>query len=223
MKVAVLFSGGKDSTFALDIVQQWGWDTTHLVTLIPENTESWMFHALNLDLTGLLAESLGIPHTTRRTKGRKEDELTDLSALLEPLPVDGVVSGAIASEYQRTRIERVCDRLGLKTFTPLWHKDQALLLQDQLNAGYRIMVVGVAAEGLTKDWLGRILDHQALAELQQLHTTTGVNVAGEGGEYETLVLDAPILRQHLVIDEQEKRWVRDSGALVVKKAHLQTR
>ncbi len=223
MKVTVLFSGGKDSTFSLFIAQQWGWDITHLVTLIPQNTESWMFHSLNLDLTRLLAESLGIPHVSRRTKGHKEDELADLTALLEPLPIDGVVSGAIASEYQRTRIERVCDRLGLKTFTPLWHKDQGLLLQDQLNAGFSIMVVGVSAEGLTKDWLGRLLDQAALAELQKLHETKGVNIAGEGGEYETIVLDGPILHQRLVIDEQEKHWTRDSGTLVVKKAHLQAR
>jgi len=223
MKVAVLFSGGKDSTFALFIAQQWGWDITHLVTLIPENTESWMFHSLNLDLTRLLAESLAIPHTSRRTKGHKEDELADLATLLEHLPIDGVVSGAIASEYQRTRIERVCDRLGLKTFTPLWHKDQGLILQDQLNAGFSIMVVGVSAEGLTKDWLGRLLTPAALAELQRLHETKGVNIAGEGGEYETLVLDGPILHQILVIDEQEKHWARDSGTLVVTKAHLQAR
>ncbi len=220
MRVAVLFSGGKDSTYAAYIVQQWGWDLTHLVTLIPQNTESWMFHSLNLTLTGLLAEALQIPFTSKTTKGHKEDELMDLESLLKTLPIDGVVSGAIASEYQRTRIERVCDRLGLKSFTPLWHKDQGLLLEDQLHAGFKIMIVGVFAEGLTKDWLGRLIDPAALATLRSLHETTGINIAGEGGEYQTLVLDGPGFHAPLIIDEQETRWDRDSGTIQIKKAHL---
>jgi len=220
MRVAVLFSGGKDSTFATYIAQQWGWDVSHLVTLIPKNTESWMFHSLNLSLTGLLAETLGIPLSSRMTKGQKEDELSDLQTLLQSLPIDGVVSGAIASEYQRTRIERVCDRLGLKSFTPLWHKDQGLLLEDQLHAGFNIMIVGVFAEGLTKDWLGRTIDPPTLAALCSLHETKGVNIAGEGGEYETLVLDGPSFNAPLIIDERETHWSRDSGTIQVKKAHL---
>ena len=223
MKVAVLFSGGKDSTYAAYIVQQWGWDLTHLVTLISQNTESWMFHSLNLTLTNLLSQSLDIPLVTETTQGRKEDELTDLQTLLQTLPIDGVISGAIASEYQRTRIERVCDRLGLKTFTPLWHKDQSLLLSDQLKAGFKISIVGVFAEGLTKDWLGRIIDQHTLEALQQLHETRGVNIAGEGGEYETLVLDAPTYRAPLIIDEQKTTWTRDNGTLQVMKAHLENR
>lgn len=220
MRVAVLFSGGKDSTYATYIIQQWGWDLTTLVTLIPENTESWMFHSLNLTLTDLLSQTLGIPLATKKTQGRKEDELTDLQELLSTLPIDGIVSGAIASEYQRTRIERVCDRLGLKSFTPLWHKDQGLLLEDQLHAGFKIMIVGVFAEGLTRDWLGRLIDPATLATLRSLHETTGINIAGEGGEYETLVLDGPGLHAPLIIDEQETHWDRDSGTLTVKRAHL---
>jgi len=223
MNVAALFSGGKDSTYALYITQQWGWNVTHLVTLIPDNTESWMFHSLNLPLTGLLAHSLDIPLVTRTTQGTKEDELTDLEALLKTLPIDGVISGAIASEYQRTRIERVCERLGLKTFTPLWHKDQRLLLENQLNAGFKTMIVGVFAEGFTRPWLGRIIDQATITDLQRLHDTTGVNIAGEGGEYETLTLDGPILHQPLIIDTQELYWQRDSGTLKITKAHLQPR
>ena len=223
MKVAVLFSGGKDSTFAHYIVQQWGWDITHLVTLIPDNTQSWMFHSLNLNLTGLLAESLGLPLVSQQTKGAKEDELADLTSILQTLPIDGVVSGAIASEYQRTRIERVCDRLGLKTFTPLWHKDQRLLLENQVHAGFRIIVVGAFAEGLGSSWLGRQIDQGAIDELQQLHDTKSVNMAGEGGEYETLTLDGPTFHRRLVVDEQESHWVRDSGQFFITKAHLQGR
>jgi diphthine-ammonia ligase len=221
MRVAALFSGGKDSTYATYITQQWGWDITHLATLIPDNTESYMFHTLNLNTTSLLAEALTIPLATKTTKGRKEDELADLQTLLETLPIDGVISGAIASEYQRTRIERVCDHIGIKTFTPLWHKDQALLLQDQIHAGFKIMIVGVFAEGLTKDWLGHIIDTNTLTALHHLHKTKGLNIAGEGGEYETLTLDGPNYTSPLAIDEKNITWNRDNGTLQVTQAHLQ--
>ena len=141
MNVAALCSGGKDSLFAVYIAQQYGWEVTHLITLIPENTESWMFHSLNIQLTELIAEAIQIPLVTKKTKGEKEDELKDLHSILGTLPIDGVISGAIASEYQRTRIERVCYDLRIKSFTPLWHKDQELILRQQYQAGFISMIV----------------------------------------------------------------------------------
>jgi len=134
MRVAALFSGGKDSVFSIYIAQQYGWDVSHLVTLESENKDSWMFHSINIHLTELLAETMGIPLMKHTTKGEKERELRDLQDILSGLPIDGVISGAIASEYQRTRIERVCDVLGIKSFTPLWHKKPEILLYDALGS-----------------------------------------------------------------------------------------
>jgi len=221
MKVAVLFSGGKDSTFSIYIARQYGWDVTHLVTLLPEKKDSWMFHSINIHLVDKLAEAMSIPLTKRITKGEKEDELEDLKKILSELDVDGVVSGAIASEYQRTRIEKVCYELGIKSFTPLWHKNQELILRDEVDACFKIVIVGVFAHGFNESWLGRSLDEKCIDDLVLLKKRYDINIAGEGGEFETLVLDCPLFKKKLVLDEVSKEWKRDSGVLQVKKAHLE--
>jgi len=221
MRVAALFSGGKDSVFSVYITQHYGWDITHLVTLQPEQQDSWMFHSINIHLTDLLAEAIGIPLLKKSTKGEKEKELDDLKEMLQHLDIDGVISGAIASEYQRTRIEKICDELGLKSFTPLWHKNQELLLREQVNAGFHSIIVGVFAQGFDESWLGRLIDEKTIQALVTLRNKYGINIAGEGGEFETLVLDGPLFQKRLVLDEVSREWRRDSGVLQVKNAHLE--
>jgi len=223
MKVAALFSGGKDSVYAISVAEQYGWEVTHLVTLQPENPDSWMFHSINIHLTELLAEVLDIPLVQQKTKGEKEDELADLKSVLEELPIDGEISGAIASEYQRTSIEQVCYDLGIKSFTPLWHKNPKTLLRSQVHAGYDIKIVGVFAQGFDETWLGRTLDNDTIERLLELQKKFRINIAGEGGEFETLVLDGPLFHKKLMIDEATKEWNRDNGVYKVKKAHLESR
>ncbi len=221
MKVAALFSGGKDSVYSIYIAQQWGWNVTHLVTLQPENKDSWMFHSINIHITDKVAEAIDIPLIKKHTKGEKEKELKDLKDILKDLEIDGVISGAIASEYQRTRIEKICNELKIKSFTPIWHKNQQLILRDQIRAGFKIIIVGVFAHGLDKTWLGKTINEKSINELRKLRKEYSINEAGEGGEFETLVLDGPIFRKKIVLDEILKEWKRDSGVLAVKKAHLE--
>jgi predicted ATP pyrophosphatase (TIGR00289 family) len=221
MRVAALFSGGKDSVFAVYVAQQYGWDISHLVSLHPKNQESWMYHSINIHLTELLAEAIDIPLVKKATMGEKETELVDLKQVLATLEIDGVISGAIASEYQRTRIEKICDELGLKSFAPLWHKNQEMILRDQVKAVFHIMIVGVFAAGFDETWLGKTIDQGTINNLVAIHEKYGINIAGEGGEFETLVLDGPLFQKKLVIDESMKEWVRDSGVFQVKNAHLE--
>jgi diphthine-ammonia ligase len=221
MRVAALFSGGKDSVFAVYIAKQYGWEIPFLVTLVPQQSDSWMFHSINIHQTDYLARAMGIPLVKRITPAEKETELLDLKAILQDLEIDGVISGAIASEYQRTRIEKITEELGLKSFTPLWHKNPELLLQDQVKAGFHIIIVGVFAEGFDQTWLGRIIDEDVIGALVRLHDRQGINIAGEGGEYETLVLDGPLFSKKLVIDASKKEWNRDTGVFLVQKAHLE--
>ena len=221
MRVAALFSGGKDSVFSIYIAQQYGWDVPNLITLLPDKPDSWMFHAINIHLTSLLAKAIGIPLLEKTTKAEKETELLDLKQVLRNCEIDGVISGAIASEYQRTRIEKICDELGLKSFTPLWHKNQEILLRDQVRAGFHIIIVGVSAQGFDETWLGKIINTDAIDALLRLHKQYGINIAGEGGEYETLVINGPLFSKKLVIGGSVKIWNRDSGELQVKNAHLE--
>ena len=220
MKVAALLSGGKDSLYAVYIAQQYGWDVTHLVTLLSENKDSWMYHAVNIHLTPLIAQALNIPLISTTTKGQKETELKDLQSLLKPLDIDGVISGAIQSEYQRTRIEHICHNLNIKSFTPLWHKTQHLILKEQINAGFKIIIVSIAAAGFTESWLGKPLTPETLKELEAIQHHHHINIAGEGGEYETLVVDGPLFIKKIVIDEAKKEWKRDHGTYHILKAHL---
>jgi len=126
MRVAALFSGGKDSIYSIYITQQYGWEISHLVSLMPENINSWMFHGVNIHLTKLLSKALDIPIVYESTPGEKEKELNDLKKVLEKLDIDGIISGAISSEYQRTRIEKICHMVGIKSFTPIWHKKRGI-------------------------------------------------------------------------------------------------
>jgi ABC transporter with metal-binding/Fe-S-binding domain ATP-binding protein len=221
MKLAALFSGGKDSVYALYLAQLEGHQVTHLVTICPKNTSSWMFHSVNIGLTKYSAQALDIPLIQVVSEGEKEMELLDLSHALASLPVDGIVSGAVASEYQRSRIDRICQELGLHSSTPLWHRDPEQLLRDHVQAGFQTLIVGVFAEGLGKNWLGRQLTSEVIDELVTLHKTKGIHIAGEGGEYETLVINGPNFSKRLQIQQATPTWNRDSGIYHIEHCSLQ--
>ena len=216
MKVAVLLSGGKDSLYSLYIAQQYGWLISHVVSILSP-PDSWMFHGVNSHLIPQIAKHIDIPFVMATTDGEKEKELSDLKHLLSGIDIDGVVSGAIASEYQRTRIEEICEELDIKTFMPLWHKNQETLLFDLVDSGFRTIIVAVAADGLGENWLGKEIDYACIEELIALHKIYGLNVAGEGGEYETLVIDCPLYQHHLIIEDGKKLWRRDSGVFWIQK------
>ena len=221
MKLASLFSGGKDSIFALYLAQQQGWDITHLVTIQSQNPASFMYHTVNIHLVEQLSQALDIPLSIARTQGEKEKELSDLKEILKTLDVEGVVSGAIASEYQRKRIDQICTDLNIESITPLWHKDQTSILYDQIDAGFTILIVGVFAEGFDATWLGRTINKQTIEDITQIQERYGINPAGEGGEYETFVIDGPIFKQSIRIEYATPVWTRDSGIYQIQQVSLQ--
>lgn len=222
MRSAVLYSGGKDSTMALYHALQES-EVRFLVSMVSDNPESHMYHVPNIKLTSLLAEALGIPLIESRTEGVEEKEVEDLAEILSMLKergVDAVYSGALYSEYQRSRIDEVCRRLGLKSVAPLWHRDPIDYMKEVVDLGFRVIVTAVAAEGLDESWLGRIVDRRMISELADLSERYGINPAFEGGEAETLVLDGPIFKKRLEILEYEKKWFFDNGFLDIKRAVL---
>lgn len=220
MKVAALFSGGKDSSYALFCAQHYGWDVDCLVTVFSSSPESYMYHVPAIELTRLAAESIGLPLVEVVTPPEPEAELRPLKEALRGLGVDGIVSGALASEYQRRRLDQICQDIGIRSFAPLWHKDQRDYVREMVSEGFGVMITGCYAEGLDERWLGRMLDEKALAELDRLHTKYGISVAGEGGEYESFVAYGPHMDRRVHV-EFEKAWKRDSGKIIVKKARLE--
>ena len=220
MKVAALFSGGKDSAYAIYIAQQWGWEVTGLISIIPERGESYMFHVPNIGLTDELAKCLDIPIFKASTKGEEEKELDDLRKVLASMDIDALITGAIASDYQTSRINMICHDLGIKVFSPLWRKDQKMLLKDMIDAGFKMMIVGVYADGMGKEWLGRIIDDEALADLDKLACKYRINISGEGGEFESLVLDGPNFIIPMNVRSSSIEWNGTSGHLEITDVEL---
>lgn len=220
MRLASLFTGGKDSTYATHLALEGGDEVDVLVTMMPRREDSWMFHSANIHMAGMVAEAMGLKHLPVPTSGEKDEELKDLRRALLPLDVEGIVSGAIASRYQRDRIDQVCRELGLKHITPLWGRDRIELMEEMLSEDMSIMVSAVAALGLGENWLGRIIDSSALEELKELYSRFGVDPCGEGGEMETLVLDAPWFKGRIEIVRARREWRGLSGSLIVEEARL---
>jgi len=215
--LASLFTGGKDSTYATHLAEERGDRVECLVTMVSQRADSWMFHTVNIGLAEIVAKAIGKKHVAIRTLGDKERELDDLRSALKSLRVEGVVSGAIASTYQRSRVDRICDELGLKHVTPLWGRRGEALLGEMLSAGMEIVVTSVAARGLDEHWLGRVLDLQAVRELQELNERFGVDVCGDGGEFETIVLDAPWFISSLEIKKARRIWEGESGYYLIEE------
>ena len=165
-----------------------------------------------------------MPLVTAETSGVKEEELKELRAALSDIigayGIDTVVTGAIASEYQKSRIDRICDALGVRAIAPLWQKDPALLVREQVSMGFRFILVACMAMGLDQSWLGREIDESALKELEGIERRYGLNPAFEGGEAETFVTDAPIFSRNIRILEAKPVWGRDSGYLEIQRAEL---
>jgi diphthine-ammonia ligase len=220
LRVASLVSGGKDSALALYRGIRLGYEIEYLVTMVPEREDSWMFHYPNTHLVDLFAEAAKIPLFKGMTSGIKEVELEDLKHLLGKLDVEGIVSGAIFSEYQKVRIDKICKELHLVSITPLWHEDPLKLLQELVGMNFEAIIVGVYAYGFNREWLGRTIDMETVDKLIQLNRQYQISMVGEGGEYETLVLDAPFFKKKIKLLKVEKTWERQSGHLEVKDATL---
>lgn len=203
MKLAALFTGGKDSTYAIYLAQQAGHEITCLITIKSENPDSYMFHTPAIELTELQAQALQLPHLIGSTKGQKEKELLDLKkailAAQKKFSFEGLITGALFSEYQSSRIEKICRELGLKCVSPLWHKPQEEEMQELLETGFKFILTAVAAEGLNEDWLGKVITKRDLVLLKELNRKFGFHVAFEGGEAESLVLDCPLFKKKLVL------------------------
>lgn len=224
MKTAVLFSGGKDSTMAVYNALENGDDVSYLLAVKSANDESYMFHVPNIHLTDLLSEAMDIPIITVETDGIKEAELEDLKdgfEKLKSLGVEAIYTGALYSTYQKSRIEKLASEVGIEAISPYWHVDELEYMRMIVSLGFEVIISGVAAYGLDEKWLGRKIDDECIDDLVKLNQKIGLNLAFEGGEAETLVLDGPIFKKRVKILDYKKEWNVDSGLYIIEDAILE--
>lgn len=223
MKLGVLFSGGKDSYYSLYLASK-HYEIACLISIISKNKESYMFHVPNIDLVDKQAEALGIPLIKVETEGKKEVELKDLNLAIKKAikkySITGIVTGALASTYQATRVQKICNELNLWCFNPLWQMDQVTLLKDLIKNNFKVIISGVFAYPFTKDWLGKEIDLEVINKLVSLSKKYQINPAGEGGEIETFVIDSPLNKFRIKIKDFSKHYENYSGMFNINSLEL---
>lgn len=218
MKLGVLFSGGKDSCYAAYLAKKHGHEVSCLISVVSENKFSYMFHTPSISKVEKQAEMMELPLIVINTKGEKEKELLDLKKgikkAVDKYGIEGIISGAVESVYQATRVQKICNSLGIECFNPLWQKDQIELLEELILSKFDVIIVGVMAYPLDLKWLGRKIDNRFLKDVKGLRDKYGISPSGEGGEFESFVLDSPLFKKKLEVkgfkDVGEKNtWHRE--------------
>jgi ABC transporter with metal-binding/Fe-S-binding domain ATP-binding protein len=211
---AALTSGGKDSILSCQKAIDSGKVVKYMVTARPKNRDSYMFHSANLDAVPVIASVAEMQYVEIETQGNKEEELADLEAGLAALDIEGVIAGAVGSEYQADRVRAITDKLGLELFVPLWHMNPELLLREVAQRMDAIIVV-TAAEGLDAGFLGARFDDTLIQRLKRVAATRRIHLAGEGGEYESLTLNAPFYSRPVTYTTTETRSTHDRHELIL--------
>jgi len=216
----VLFSGGKDSVFATYLAEQNKYKVNCLITLLSKNLSSYMFHTPSISKVKKQAEIMNKPLILKETLGEKEKELEDLKKAIlkakQEYNIQGVITGSVESAYQASRVQRICNDLDLECFNPLWQKDQFELLYDLIGNNFEIIITGVFAYPLDKKWLGRKINEEFIEDMKILHEKYKINPAGEGGEYETFVLNCPLFTRKLQIKSKQISGKKNSFSMEVE-------
>lgn len=219
MSNACLFSGGKDSVLALHKAIESGIKIDLLITFVSKNEYSYMFHYPNIESTKLQAEALGLKQIFVDSEGVKEEELKDIEKALVNNNVTVLATGAVASTYQKSRIEAIAKKLNIDCRSPLWQIDPITELME-LAKGYDAIITQVTSEGFDESFLGARIDFKMIERLQGLYERYKINRLFEGGEAESFVLNAPLFRKKIEIRESEKIWNKGTGRFIIKKAEL---
>ena len=226
MKLASLFSGGKDSTYAIYKAKQDGHSIECLISAFPKSDESHLLHYPNISATSLQAKSMKIPQiVTRINSTDPQIELEELQDMLKKakkdLGIEGIIHGGLFSDYQRIRFETLGNNLNLKVVSPLWNIDQKNYLKELLDSKFKFIMTSVTSAGLDETWLGREITMSDVEKLERLSSKHGFNLTFEGGEAETFVLDCPLFSSPIVIMKANKIWDGYRGRFEITEAVLE--
>ncbi len=225
MKLACLFSGGKDSTYAIHLAQKQGHDIVCLLSIFPKSEESHLLHHPNLRWTKLQSESMNIPQLTIISNSNEtSDELIVMEKLLqnakEQFQIDGLVHGGIKSKFQKEKFETLCLKLNLVSIAPLWETNPKEYMNQLLDSNFHFMMVTVSSDGLDEQWLGKLISKSDIEVLNNLSDKFGFNLNFEGGESETFVINCPLFSNPIKINEFTKNWDGYRGRFEIVDAEL---
>ena len=225
MKLASLYSGGKDSNFAIYKAKKQGHDVVCLLTIIPKSEESHLLHFPTINWTKLQSESLQIPQLiTTSNSDVTQDELDSLETLLETakkrFQIEGLIHGGIQSQFQKNKFESLCEKMNLVALSPLWNEDPEQYMCDLLDSNFDFIVTSVSSDGLNDKWLGKKISKSEIPFLKDLSHKFGFNLNFEGGEAETFVVNCPLFSHPIIITNSKKIWDGYRGRFEILEAEL---
>ena len=225
MKVVVLFSGGKDSTYSIYKAKKEGHQVDCVATIFPLSYESELLHYPNIQFTKLQSQCMNVPQISIEVDSTNPNaEENTLEEILiqakEKFSVQGIVHGGILSEYQKKRFEQISKNLGITLISPLWKKNQKEYMKNLLDSNFRFIIISVTSGGLDDSWLGKEITKQDLETLEKLSQKHGFNLSFEGGEAETFVIDCPLFSQPIKIEKSKKIWDGYRGRFEILEAKL---
>ena len=225
MKLAALFSGGKDSTYSIYKVKQMGHDVQCLVTIFPKSSDSHLLHFPTIGLTKLQSKTLKIPQIISTLDSDElEEEMNALRVLLEKakrdFQIEGLVHGGISSEFQKKCFEKICMENDLKVVTPLWKTNAKKYMIDLIHSNFKFILTSVSSDGLDERWLGKIISADDILQLDKLSNKHGFNLSFEGGEAESLVVDCPLYSYPIIINKSKTIWDGYRGRFEIEAASL---
>ena len=225
MKLASLFSGGKDSTFAIHLAQKQGHQVVCLLSVFAKSEESHLLHHPNMQWTKLQSEAMNIPQLTINSDSdQTEDELVVLEKLLqnakEQFGIEGMVHGGIKSQFQKEKFEVLCSKLNLNVVSPLWNTEPEQYMNDLLDSNFEFIMITVSSDGLDDSWLGKSISKTDIETLKQLSKKFGFNLNFEGGEAETFVVNCPLFSNSINITKSNKTWDGYRGRFEIVDAGL---
>ena len=224
MDVGIMFSGGKDSTYAIYHAKQKGWNIRWLLSVKPTRTDCFLFHYAAVEHTPKIAEMLNIPHkliSCNVADPQAEADLVKNTVLSMP-KVDAVVFGgtglqltqigSVQKALQPHKIEVFAAHAGLE------HED---VMRQMLKDGFRFKIVQIASDGLTEKDLGKTLAPEVMDEFVQRSIKFGFHVGGEGGYYDTLCVDCPMFSKKVELTEAKANMESHNvGHLIIKDLAL---
>ena len=225
MRLAVLFSGGKDSTFAIHLAQKQGHEIVCLLSIFPKSEESHLLHHPNIEWTNLQSQSMNIPQLTINSLSDEPDnELTTLGNLLDTaknrFSIEGLVHGGIKSKFQKEKFETICSKFNLIPISPLWNSEPLQYMNDLLDSNYEFIMTTVSSDGLNDSWLGKRISKSDINTLKNLSEKYGFNLNFEGGEAETFVINCPLFSNSIKIKKHKKLWDGYRGRFEIVDAEL---